>query len=436
MTVFTQPGWLQNAGTVHTAEQMRNYALSLLLAGSAGATSMQGRGGVHPGLGNELQVTQTGSPSMAVIVKSGLCAIPGTEGGTQGIYGLGNDGDVTLSIDAAHATLPRIDIVVARIRDSAYSGVDDEGVLEVVTGTAASSPVAPTTPDNSLVLAQVAVAAGDTSITTGEITDVRKFLAGVGGFIRAKSTDSFTGLLHVGQPVYMEDTGQVGIATDTGATLKTLISGINIQTFTASGTWTKPPGANYVKIFAKAGGGGGAGAAAAASGQNTKGGGGGEGSWSESTLLASALTATVAVTVGAGGAGGVAGAGGSTGGATTFGAYVTTNAGLGGSTAASSATAYGAPGGAGGAAGTGQLAMPGAPGGMAWGDTTLSMSGPGGGSGGGIGRSASSSPTSTNGVAGAANSGGGGSGGISTSTAAAANGGAGGSGQVYVVSYV
>jgi hypothetical protein len=43
----------------------------------------------------------------------------------------------------------------------------------VVKGTAAGSPTVPSTPTNSIALAQVAVAAGATSISSGNITDVR-----------------------------------------------------------------------------------------------------------------------------------------------------------------------------------------------------------------------------------------------------------------------
>lgn len=242
MTVFTVPGWLQNAGAVNTAEQLRNYAGSLGFAGAGGSTSMQARGGVHPALGNEMQVTQTGVASMAVIVKSGMCAIPGTEGAQQGTYGLGNDGDVTLSISAAHATLARVDIVIARIRDQAYSGAVNTGVLEVVTGTPAGSPVAPATPANSLVFANVTVPAAASSIVTGNISDQRRYLAGVGGVIRGRTTETYTNMLSPGQPVYFADTGRVAVATDAGTTFRSLITDFDEQVFVASGTWNKPVG--------------------------------------------------------------------------------------------------------------------------------------------------------------------------------------------------
>jgi len=182
MAAINPPGYLQNAGATHTAEQMRNWQ-NALVAGKTGATALLARGGVHPGLGNALTVTQTGSPSMAVIVKSGHGVIPGSEGSKQGSYIVMNDADVTLSIAAAHATLNRIDIVCFKVEDQAYSGAVNSSSLVVVTGTPASSPAAPTPPNNSITLAQVSIVANDTSITNNEITDKRQILAGVGGLI-------------------------------------------------------------------------------------------------------------------------------------------------------------------------------------------------------------------------------------------------------------
>src|SRR5688572_10261808 len=121
---------------------MRTY-IGGLIAGSRSSTSLVARCGVHPSLGNKLQVTQTGSPSMAVLVKSGVAWLPGSISSTQGSYGVMNDADVTLSITAAHATLPRIDRVVFKVEDSQYAGVANTSSVVVVTGTAAASPSAP-----------------------------------------------------------------------------------------------------------------------------------------------------------------------------------------------------------------------------------------------------------------------------------------------------
>lgn len=209
MTVANPPGFLQNAGATHTAEQFRNWT-SIDYAGKNGATSLITRGGVNPNLGNQLSVTQTGSPSMAVLVKSGHAVIPGTEGSKQGGYSVFNDADVTLSIGAAHASLNRIDSVVFKVEDSAYSGANNTSSVVVVAGTPASSPAAPTLPANSIELARVSILANDTSITNGEITDRRFYLCGLGGAIIAtSSTRPASTTVAEGQLIYETDTDSV-----------------------------------------------------------------------------------------------------------------------------------------------------------------------------------------------------------------------------------
>lgn len=218
MTEYGKPGWLQNAGATHTAEEMRNY-YAAAFAGAQGSTSLLPRGGVNPVLGAELVVTQTGSPTMAVLVGSGLAVVPGSEGAKQGGYGVGNDANVTLAIAAAHATLARIDIVVFRVRDTAYSGGVNSAVLEVVTGTPSGSPTAPALPANSLLLANVAVGAAVASITNANITDMRAWLTAAGGIIKCSSTTRpAVGTVAEGQLIFETDTDKVFVTPDTGTT--------------------------------------------------------------------------------------------------------------------------------------------------------------------------------------------------------------------------
>lgn len=218
MTEQNPPGFLQNAGSTHTAEQMRNW-LQGITAGSSAANSLVGRGGVHPTRGFNLVVTQTGSPSMAVIIRSGQAMLPGTEGARQGLYSVLNDADVTLSISAAHATLNRIDLVCYKAQDTAYSGAVNSSSLVVVTGTPASSPVAPAAPADSLTLAQVFVGASVTSILNANITDTRIWLAGLGGLILAKSTARpGAGTVQNGQMIFESDTLRTYQSPDGGTT--------------------------------------------------------------------------------------------------------------------------------------------------------------------------------------------------------------------------
>jgi len=124
---------------------------------------------------NDFKVSQRGAgANMSVDVASGFAIIAGGNSApVQGSYNCYNDATVNLAIAASDPTNPRIDIVVVTIRDAFYSGASNDVILQVVTGTPAGSPVAPATPTNSLLLANVAVAAAASSIVNANITDKR-----------------------------------------------------------------------------------------------------------------------------------------------------------------------------------------------------------------------------------------------------------------------
>lgn len=181
MAIDNPAGWLGNAGATHSAEQMRTYIGSLVGGLGIAASTTRTRGAVVPQLGTAMVVTQNGTPNMSVNVGSGVAFLEGTEGAQQGMYAVRAGTVTNLTIAAAPgAGLNRIDLVVAKVQDSGYSGVTDAWSLAVVTGTAAASPAAPAAPNNSLILAQVFVGALVTSIVTGNITDKRFFLAAAG----------------------------------------------------------------------------------------------------------------------------------------------------------------------------------------------------------------------------------------------------------------
>jgi len=221
-------------------------------------------------------------------------------------------------------------------------------------------------------------------------------------------------------------------------------TGINYQSFTSSGTWTKPAGygtGSRVLIQVWGGGGGGA----KNGGNLSPGSGGGGGGYSEIWVTLSALGATETVTIGAGGTagGGTGGAGGNT----TFGSVLTGYGGGGGYGNNSAAGGGGGGGGqltAGTTATTGVGARPGqpwiifTPGACGTSDTPMSQGGAGngangpgghgfwaGGGGGGAG-------TGTGGAGGKSYYGGGGGGAGGTSAGGAGGtaviGGSGGAG--------
>tara|TARA_R100000231_G_scaffold4313_1_gene7366 strand:- start:323 stop:1285 length:963 start_codon:yes stop_codon:yes gene_type:complete len=100
----------------------------------------------------------------------------------------------------------------------------------------------------------------------------------------------------------------------------------SIQTFTSSGTYTKPSGINKVKVIVTAGGGGGGGGSSNYNG----GSGGGAGGTAIELIDVSSLSSTVAVTVGGGGNGVGSNGTGGTGGTSSFGSYCSATGGNGG----------------------------------------------------------------------------------------------------------
>jgi len=108
-----------------------------------------------PGTSTECEVTQSSTPSMILNVAGGEVVI----GGVRRRMKRG-----TVTVTTAHATLARIDTVVA----------NQIGTYSVVAGTAAGSPVAPTLTSSQLALAFLTVAALDTAIGTADILDARQ----------------------------------------------------------------------------------------------------------------------------------------------------------------------------------------------------------------------------------------------------------------------
>lgn len=181
--MLTPPGWLQNAGNTHTAAQLRQYLTGLLSGAALTTPDMRARGGVSNHHGGKFAVSQTASPSMAVLVKSGIAVIPNSQSTAGGTYFVTNDADVTLAVAASHATLGRKDLVVINVRDTAYSGGSNDVQLQVVTGTPAASPVNPAMPNNALLLAVINVVAASTTVVNANIDEERSFFAANGGVV-------------------------------------------------------------------------------------------------------------------------------------------------------------------------------------------------------------------------------------------------------------
>lgn len=141
---FTIPNF-PDAFNSHQAEPDK-VDLDILVAGMGGTGVVAG-----------CAVTAQGSPDMTVAVAAGTIRVNRT-------LVLVTAGNVT--IGTADGTNPRIDLIT----------VNDAGTKACTAGTAAASPVFPSIPSNSVVLAAVYVPASDTTIATNQITDKRVML--------------------------------------------------------------------------------------------------------------------------------------------------------------------------------------------------------------------------------------------------------------------
>jgi hypothetical protein len=85
-----------------------------------------------------------------------------------------NDAETTVAVTTASPTLPIIDRLCLTVQDAFYGGTaNNQVILQVIAGTPNATPVAPAEPANSLTLALIAVAANQTTIVNGNITDSR-----------------------------------------------------------------------------------------------------------------------------------------------------------------------------------------------------------------------------------------------------------------------
>lgn len=123
--------------------------------------------GVVSGLGDELEVTTVSA--LTVRVAAGAAWIEG--------HYASNDGTTDHTLGAAHATLGRIDRVIARVDWTANTMATD-----VLAGAASADPEPPALTQSATVweipLAQVSVAALQTNLDAGDVFDERDIVVG------------------------------------------------------------------------------------------------------------------------------------------------------------------------------------------------------------------------------------------------------------------
>ena len=157
----------------------------------------------RPGVLHGLAVTVSG---LTVTVGVGSASVSPTSG-ANGTYVAVNSTSTALTAAAQHATYARIDRVVVRIYDDQADGSGmAKSDLQIITGTAAASPVAPTLPAGVEEVAQLQVPASGSAIV---VVDKRRWSAAAGGVL----TVATTALLPSGSAMRR---GQLAWTTDYG----------------------------------------------------------------------------------------------------------------------------------------------------------------------------------------------------------------------------
>jgi hypothetical protein len=171
------------ADSAQTPFRQFDVGSRVIQAGTASANAVGG--GVFPGGG--AMAVSAGS-GMAVVCAAGLCCVPNSTSALQGGYITGTMTSAALTLAAADPSNYRIDLVCVTVNDLGTASSNAE--VQVVTGTPASSPSAPSLPANSISLAQVLVAPGSSSVTTGSITDERAYVVAPGGVLPIASSSA------------------------------------------------------------------------------------------------------------------------------------------------------------------------------------------------------------------------------------------------------
>jgi hypothetical protein len=153
MAVINPVGYLHNRSD-HTGQTDR-------LAGGAGLLLPDAVGSLRPvgGVRAPTDMTVAYVSGTDITVSAGIAYVPQGQSPLGGAYELPNDGTITLTLGARHATLTRYDLIVARVQDDFYSGTQKLGDIVPIAGTAASTPTDPSLPAGAsyLVLGRVIV---------------------------------------------------------------------------------------------------------------------------------------------------------------------------------------------------------------------------------------------------------------------------------------
>jgi hypothetical protein len=157
--------------------QLLRLAMMAVLNSNVGSLSCDGGVRFNSADPDAMKVIP-GSSGLSVVVKPGMCVIPGTELTAQGPYLLANDANKTITLSPASGGQARYDRIVAVVDDNGDETTSYD--ISAVTGTPAGSPTLPSIPANALKLGAIlvpALADGPEDLT---ITDERSQIGAFG----------------------------------------------------------------------------------------------------------------------------------------------------------------------------------------------------------------------------------------------------------------
>lgn len=158
----TKPLWLQPAvGDPDICYTAQDYRMALTMTYPVAGIIRDG----------SFAVTQNGNGDNTVNVAAGLAVIAGSSITSQGNYFVSNTSTKNIQPPTAPVSNPRIDAVVLGIEDGQITSTHNyRWYIQVVAGAEASTPVLPTLPSDSLLLATISRTVGVSTILTAAIS--------------------------------------------------------------------------------------------------------------------------------------------------------------------------------------------------------------------------------------------------------------------------
>ncbi|MER6531150.1 hypothetical protein [Streptomyces sp. NPDC001508] len=179
--VAVNPAWIDSVAL----DAFRLRRIDSLMVMSNGLDPLGARTGILPG-SNSFNVTVSGT---TITVGTGITSLYYAG---QGTYRIAITAASTLTLDAPHATLPRVDLVYLRVWDNSVdaSGLNKADVVYLA-GTPSSSPSAPTPPGTQIYmrLAHITVPASGGGAPTVNTT-VRPVTVAAGGILPTTTAPS------------------------------------------------------------------------------------------------------------------------------------------------------------------------------------------------------------------------------------------------------